>query len=189
MRMNRLLNRVAPFAVLLAMAIFAPSAAALTDYHFEERGGHYAFTATFEVTAAPDRVLELLYDFEHLRRYSRRSQSELLEEGHGWQRVRFTHTGWLWTVRATVHRELDRPANCVRFRVESASRTGLPIPLPAASSGDFCVVPADGSLRVSYRQAGQMEATVLLPAWKRYARTEALAFARDLEDYVRSQVD
>lgn len=185
MRMHQLRSLLPRLVGLLAVASSAPPAAALTDHRFDERPGHYAFTATFEVSAEPARVLGLVYDFEHLQRYSRRSQSELLDEGDGWQRVRFTHSGWLWTVRAVVLRELDRPANCVRFRVESASRTGLPIPLPEASNGSFCVVPEAGHVRVVYQQAGEMDSFLPAAAWRRYARAEALAFARDLEDYVR----
>lgn len=171
---------------LLALALVAPHGAAESTREFTEEDRRYAFTAAFDVDAPTDRVLDLLYDFEHLQRYSRRSQSELLDQGPNWQRVRFTHSSWLWTLRATMKRRLDREAGCVWFEMESAERSGLPIPLPTASSGYFCVAPGDAGQRVTYRQVGEAGSSMLAATWMRYARREAIAFAEDLESYLRT---
>lgn len=155
-------------------------------YAFDRQGTRHTFTASFTVPATADRVLDLLYGFEHLQRFTRTSRTELLEQGPGWQRVRFTHTDWLWTMVATFRRELDRPARCVRFQMESVSRSGLPVPLPTDSSGDYCVEPAGAGCRVTYRQSGETDTSILLAAYMSYARREAILFARDLEAYVRA---
>ncbi len=169
---------------LPALALAAPQARAESTHEFTNEEQRYTFTAAFDVDAPTDRLLDLLYDFEHLQRYARRSKSELLDQGPNWQRVRFTHTSWLWTLRATMRRELDQEAGCVRFEMESAGRSGLPIPLPTASSGYYCVAPGDAGQRVTYRQVGEAGSSMLTASWMRYARKEAIAFAQDLESYV-----
>jgi hypothetical protein len=139
------------------------------------------------VDASPERVLDLLYDFEHLRQFTERSRAELLDEGQGWQRVRFTHSAWLWTLEGTFRREIDRPAGSIRFEMESAARSGLPIPLPASSSGEYRVERSGQGTLITYRQDGETDTSMLLAAYMNYARREAIAFAQDLEAYVRSQ--
>jgi hypothetical protein len=170
---------------LLALCLVAAHALAESTREFTQEGRHYAFTASFDVDAPPDRLLDLLYGFEHLQRYSRRSRSELLEQGPNWQRVRYTHGTWLWALEATMRRELDRDAGCVRFEMESAGRSGLPVPLPTASSGYFCVAPGESGQRITYRQVGEAGTSMLTDTWMRYARKEAVAFADDLENYIR----
>jgi len=171
---------------LLATAMAAQGAPADSTYQFTEQERGYSFTATFELDAQADRVLDLLYGFEHFQKFARRSRCELLDEGPDWQRVRYTHSAGFWTMTATLRRELDRPGGCVWFEMESAARSGLPIPLPTASSGHYCVAQGETGLRVTYQQVGETEASALKAAWLRYARTEAIAFAEDMESYVRA---
>lgn len=171
---------------LLALVPVAQGAPADSTYQFTEHGRSYSFTATFELDAPADRVLDLLYGFEHFQRFARRSHCELLAEGPDWQRVRYTHSARFWSMTATMRRELDRPGGCVWFEMESAVRSGLPIPLPTASSGYYCVAQGETGLRVTYQQVGETEASLLKAAWLRYVHTEAIAFARDMESYVRA---
>jgi hypothetical protein len=172
--------------VLLASAPAAQTMRAGSTHDFQAQARSYSFTATFELDAPPGQVLDLLYSFEHFQRFARRSHCELLEEGPDWQRVRYTHSTSLWTITATLRRQLDRPAGCVWFEMESAARSGLPIPLPTASSGHYCVEPVETGLRVTYHQAAETDASRLRAIWLRHARSEAVAFANDMEAYVRA---
>jgi hypothetical protein len=168
----------------------APSRAAEPAYEFISDGHRYTFVFQFDVKATPDEALDVLYGFEHLKRFSRRaSDVALLEEGKDWQTVRFTYTTWLWSMHTTFRRELDRAGRRVPFYMTEAGRTGLPVPLPTASSGEYRVEPVADGVRVVYRQSAENRDSFLFAPWIALARSEAVLFSRDLEAYVRSQLD
>lgn len=174
----------------MAAALQPSSAAAESAYEFINDGTRYTFVFRFTVAATPDEALDLLYGFEHLKRFSRRaSDVALLDEGDGWQTVRFTYSTWLWSMHTTFRRELDRPNRRVVFHMIEADRSGLPVPLPTASSGEYRVEPVPDGVRVVYRQSADNRDSFMLGAWIALARSEAVLFSRDLEAYVRSQFD
>jgi len=180
-------------AVLLSLAVAAlPSAVAAAEstYDFASDGPRYSFEFRFDVKATPDEALEVLYGFQHLKRFSRRaSDVALLDEGEDWQTVRFTYSTWLWSMHTTFHRELDRPNRRVRFHMTEAGRTGLPVPLPTGSSGEYQLEPLPDGVRIVYRQSVDNRDSFMLGPWIALARSEAVLFSRDLEAYVRSQFD
>ena len=177
---------------MLLVATFAPLAAAeaAPTHSFTEDSTRYTFACEFTVAADHDRVLELLYRFEHVQRFSKPvSEAELLGEGPDWQVVRFTYSTWLGSLVTTFRRELDRPRRTIRFRMTEVRRTGLPVPMPTASSGEYRLVPVAGGVRVIYRQEGETSDSVLLRPWMSRARSEAIRFAEGLEAYLRVQVE
>lgn len=180
-------------ALLLLGATAAPAAspaAAEAPYTFTQDGSRYTFVFSFVVAAEPDEVLDAVYPFADLQRFSRRASSvELLDEGDGWQTVRFSYATWLSRMSTTFRRELDRPGRRIRFRMLEARRTGLPMPLPTASSGEYRLDSVAHGVRVTYRQTAETRDTILLRPWMARARSEAILFSRDLETYVRSKLE
>jgi hypothetical protein len=163
--------------------------AAGQPYTFTQQGQRYTFTFRFVVDASPDQVLDMLYAFPNLQQYSRTASAvELLESGADWQLVRFTYATWLWSMSTSFRREIDRPNHCIRFRMVDARRTGLPVPLPMASSGEYRVDPFDGGVRVSYLQVVEARDSLLLGPWMARAHSEAIQFSHDLETYLRSRL-
>ena len=129
-------RNLATLLALLAAQCTTAGIAAPT-YTFKTQGTSYTFEMQFVVAASPDEVLDALYPFEHLREISRSvSKANLLEEGPDWQIVNFVYSTWLWRLTTTFRRDLDVPGGRIRFRMLSVQRTGLPIPLPTASSGE-----------------------------------------------------
>ena len=178
------------FAVLVLAMLSSPCARETAPYAFTQEGPRYTFVSSFTVVAEPDEVLDLLFEFRHLRQFARRATAvELLAEGPGWQEVRYTYATWVWRIHTTFRRELDRTHRRVRFHMTGASRSGVPVPLPTASTGDYRLEPVAGGLRVIYRQTAETRDTLLLGVWMSRARSEAIGFSQDLEAYVRSQVD
>lgn len=172
---------------LLSVAALAPVATAAPAHTFTEEGTRYTFTCEFTVAGDPDRVLDLLYRFEHLQRFSQPiSKVELLAEGPGWQSVRFTYATWLGSLVTTFRRELDQPGRTIRFHMTETRRTGLPLPMPTASAGEYRLEPVTGGVHVIYRQAGETSDSLLLRPWMSRARSEAVRFAEGLEAYIRS---
>ena len=186
------LARPGRLAVLLLVAaglVAASSSAAESPYTFVREGQRYTFMFQFVVAAGPDEVLDVLYPFPDLKQYSRRANAvELLEAGADWQLVRFTYATWLWSMSTTFRREIDRPNHSIRFRMIEARRTGLPVPLPTASSGEYRLEPVAGGVRVTYVQMAETRDTLLLGPWMARARSEGILFSQDLETYVRSRL-
>jgi hypothetical protein len=185
--------RLGRLAALLLVAAVACSASALPaepPYTFVQEGQHYTFTFTFVVSASPDAVLDVLYPFANLQQYSRTASAvELLENGTDWQLVRFTYATWLWSMNTTFRREIDRPNHRIRFQMLEAGRTGLPVPLPTSSSGEYRLEPVDGGARVTFVQTAETHDSLLLGPWMARAHSEAILFSQDLETYVRSRLN
>jgi hypothetical protein len=64
------------------------------------------------------------------------------------QVVRFTYATWLWSMSTSFRRDIDRPNHRIRFRMLEARRTGLPVPMPTASSGEYRLEPVSGEFLV-----------------------------------------
>jgi len=176
--------------VLLAAPICAAAGTAAPNYAFKTQGNSYTFEMQFVVAASPDEVLDTLYPFEHLREFSRRiSRTNLLDEGPGWQVVNFVYSTWLWRMTTTFRRDLDVPAGRIRFRMLEVQRTGLPIPLPTASSGEYRVSAVAGGTLVTFTQTAQIRDSLLLGPWMTRARSESVRFAQSLEAYARSKLE
>jgi hypothetical protein len=69
-----------------------------------------------------------------------------------------------------------------------AQRTGLPVPLPTSSSGEYRLEPTGGGVRVTYVQTAETRETLLAGTWMARAHSEAILFSEDLETYVRSSL-
>jgi hypothetical protein len=178
------------FVVLVAATSFCtPSFAADQPYAFVKDGSRYTFTFQFVVDASPDEVLDVLYPFPNLKQYSQTATAvDSLETGPDWQTVRFTYATSLWSMSTTFRRELDRANHRIRFHMLEAHRTGLPVPLPTSSSGEYHLEPTGGGVRVTYVQTAETRETLLAGTWMARAHSEAILFSKDLETYVRSSL-
>jgi hypothetical protein len=176
--------------LLLALPGFTVLAEA-TDrsFDFRQDGSRYTFTSGFVVAASPEQVLSILFPVDDLRQYSRREATvDLIDDGPGWQLVRFTHATLLWSFSATVRREIGCAGRCIRFQMLRTTRSGLPIPTPTASSGECRLEPTDTGVRVTIVQNVEAPDTPLLGLWTAWARSRARAFSMDLESHVRSRL-
>jgi hypothetical protein len=176
--------------LLMATASVLVSASpAGRPYTFVQQGQRDTFRFEFDVKASPDDVLEALYPFANLKRYSRTASAvELLDKGPGWQSVRYTYATSLWSISTTFRREVDRRNHCIRFRMTEARRTGLPVPLPAASSGEFRLEPIDGGVRVTYEQMAETPDTFLSGPLKKSSIRSMLFSQRQISTPMLSQV-
>jgi len=182
-------GRLAFFLLLAVTSFSTRSLAAEQPYSFTKEGSRYTFRLQFIVEASPDEVLDVLYPFPSLKQYSQAATSvESLDTGPDWQTVRFTYATGLWSVSTTFRRELDRASHRIRFRMLEARRTGLPMPLPVSSSGEYRLEPTGGGVRVTYVQTTEMRNTLLTGPWMARAHSEAILFSEDLENYVRSRL-
>jgi len=182
-------GRLAAVLLVAVTSFSARSLAAEQPYSFIKEGSRYTFRLQFTAEASPDEMLDLLYPFPSLKQYSQTATSvESLDTGSDWQIVRFTYATGLWSVSTTFRRDLDRANHRIRFRMLDARRTGLPVPLPVSSSGEYRLEPADGGVRVTYEQTTEMRDTLLTAPWMARAHSEAVLFSEDLENYVRSRL-
>jgi len=176
-------------ACIAASLVAGTAIAATTPYSFRREDHHFTFAYEFTVAAQPDEILAVLYPVPNLRQYSRSGGSvDLIDEGPGWQLVRLTHETLLWTFSAVVRREIDCDGHCIRFRMLSAQRTGIPIPMPNSSEGEYRFEPAGGGVRITFIQRGDVPHTPLAGLWTSWVKSQAVTFSRDLEAYVRSSI-
>ena len=83
-------------------------------------------------------------------------------------------TRYWWSMSTSFRRDIDRPNHRIRFRMLEARRTGLPVPMRTASSGEWtCSASVDGfclNFRSLLRQADTRLA--FTPCWRATAATE-----------------
>jgi hypothetical protein len=144
----------------------------------------------FVVAAPPEKVLAALYPFERLREISGSvSTAKLIDEGPGWQTVDYVYSTWLWSLTTTFRRELDVENGRIRFWMLDARRTGLPIPLPTASSGEYQADAVASGTLLTFTQTAQIGDSLLLGPWLARARSESARFAQSLEAYARATLE
>ena len=183
-------KRIFAISLVLFAAQCATAGTAAPNYQFKTQGNSYTFEVQFVVAASPEKVLDALYPFEHLREISRRvGKTNLLDEGPDWQIVNFVYSTWLWRLTTTFRRDLDVSNGRIRFRMLNAQRTGLPIPLPTGSSGEYRVTAVDGGTLVTFTQTAQIRDSLLLGPWMTRARSESVRFAQSLESYARAKLE
>ena len=182
-------RRLTTCAIVAAAWLVPATSNAAHDFSFEQDGRGYTFTSRFVVEASPEQVLAVLYPFENLRQYARRTAAvDLIEEGPDWQVVRFTYDNWLWSLSVTYRREVDCSGRCIRFEMLEARRTGLPVPVPLRSRGECRFEPVPEGSRVTCVQTSAASDTRLLRAWMAWAKSRAVAYSKDLESYVRARL-
>lgn len=186
--------RLGAIAILAAAALVAfPAAPGRTTpegeiFHtFHHTDTQYTFEGSFELAADPACLLNVLFDFDHLKNYVKHAKTAtLLREGPRWQDVRYSYRSLFYDAETTFKRVLDAAAGRVDYRLVDITHSGLVDPDIQSISGYYGISRIPTGYRVTFYQQGELEAALLSGFYFYMAKNQAVSFVREIRDYMLS---
>ena len=155
--------------------------------HYEEgrEGGDLVFTGWFTIDADPERVLETLFDFDHLEQFMTIPRSlKLLEAGDEWQAIEYGYRLFLVPLRARFRRTLKRADRRIDFEMGDV-RPRLPlVPRVVHYGGHYRLEAHDGGCRVEYHERVRLRPSATAALFTGRGRRELARFLEGTKRYL-----
>ncbi len=156
------------------------------DYQFIQNDSGYSFHGSFLVKAAPECLMHVFFDFEHIARYTAGAQSiELVRQGENWNEVTYTYRKFLiFENKSTWRRTLKRDEQKVVFEMISSQNNLAMLPQVVTSSGFYQIQPENTCYRIKYFQTCRLKTGLLKDAYINQAKHEAIKFLHEFNEYI-----
>lgn len=154
-------------------------------YEEAREGGELVFSGSFSLAADPDRVLQVLFDPDHLVRFMTIPSSvEILERGDEWQRVAYRYHAFLVPMRAVFVRTLKRADRRIDFEMQE-NRPQLPLlPRVASYRGHYQLEPRVNDCHVEYHQRLSVSPWPAALLLARRSRRDLVSFLQSTKLYL-----
>ena len=161
------------------------------DYEFIQEDNCYSFRGSFIVKAEPDCLINLIYNFKNISKYSLGAKSiELVRQGENWYDVTFTYRKLLiFENKSTWRRILNRDKNKIVFKMISSRNNLNIIPKILSSTGYYQIRPEKEGCRVEYFQECKLKPGFLKDTYINKAKKEAIKFLRVFKEYIERNCD
>lgn len=159
------------------------------EVHFEFQSHElsYAFLGHFLSAGKRDCLLNVAFDFSHLRQFAPSWVSlTRLEEGEGFYRVKYESRIPSVSSTSIYRKTLDRAAGRVEFVLEEHLIHGVSsflVPKMTASNGAYEITAKGEMFQVRYRQNLHLEKGLASPLLLSRAKREAVDFLKKFARY------
>jgi len=156
------------------------------DYEFIQEDTFYSFQAQFFVKAEPDCLLNLVYDFKNVSKYSSGAKSvKLIRQGEDWYELTFIYKKYLlFENQSTWRRNLDRRESRIDFILISNSNNFNIMPDVISSSGYYQFKAVNDSCLVEYFQQCKLKPGLLKDNYIKMAKKEAIRFLKEFKEFL-----
>ena len=161
------------------------------DYEFIQEDAYYSFRGSFFVKTDPDCLINLIYNFKNISKYSSGAKSvELVRQGENWYEVTFIYRKLLiFENQSTWRRILKRDEGKVVFEMISSKNNLSIMPDVIFSAGYYQFKNEKDSCRVEYFQECKLKPAILKGTYIRKAKKEAINFLQQFKEYIESTFD
>jgi hypothetical protein len=161
------------------------------DYEFIQKDTYYSFRGRFIVKAEPDCLINLIYNFKNISKYSSGAKSiELVRQGENWYDVTYPYRKLLiFENQSTWRRTLKRDEGKVVFEMISSKNNLSIIPDVIYSAGYYQIKNEKDSYRVEYFQECQLKPGLLKSTYINKAKKEAIKFLQEFKEYIEKTCD
>jgi hypothetical protein len=161
------------------------------EYNFTKDDSSYSFRGSFIVNNDFDCLLDVVYKFEHISKFTSGAKSiKLRRRGENWYEVTYTYRKLLiFENKSTWRRTLKREKGRVVFEMVSNKNNLSIIPEVLSSTGYYQVKPDDNGFRIEYCQGCVLKPGLLKNAYIRQAKKEAIKFLALFKKYVEKICD
>ena len=177
------------FMLIAAIMPWLPEAKEENDvqYYFTQSDSSYSFYGSFKIMADPGCLLEISFNFEHIRALAMDAKEVLLiDSGNDWNQVSYTYRKYIFFENTTTwHRKLDREKQRVDFNLVSSENNLAIIPRLCSSSGFYQVKEEGEEVSVEYYQQCQLERSSLDRAYLNRVKQEAVIFLKAFSEYAQ----
>jgi len=180
-------------AVIGLFCLNAHFSHALTDqeekfhFRFAHNKTNYSVYASFPSPLATGDILDILFDYHHVKEFTKSVDSvKMIDEGERWNRLTFRRCEVFGCVEATYLREVDKNSRRLRFVLEESHTGGDSfIPRVINNSGYYQVKPFNNGSLVEFFQEVDLEDSIFLIVYERWAESSTREFVRDLCEYLQ----
>lgn len=161
------------------------------NYEFIQDGNRYSFRGSFIVTADSNCLIDVIYHFEHISKYTAGAKSiELSRQGENWYEVTYTYRKFIiFENQSTWRRTLQRDKDKIVFEMISSTNNLSIIPDVISSTGYYQIKKEKDSCRVEYFQECQLKPGLLKGTYINNAKKEAIKFLREFKAYIEKTCD
>ncbi len=158
----------------------------ILDYKFHQAENYYSFRGNFFVTADPDSLVDLIYNFKNISGYAAGAESiNLVGEGENWYDVSFTYRKLVFfKSQSTWHRILRPNDRKIEFEMLSNTTNLNLIPTMNQSSGYYQIKPAGTGSHLMYFQESRLNSGILRDTYINLVVKEALVFLCEFREFI-----
>lgn len=172
--------------LLMPLKIFAEEVNDI-QYKFIQNNSGYSFFGTFRINANPKCLLEISFNYEHIRALAQDAKEVLLiEQGIDWNKISYTYERSLYFENRSVwHRTLNREKQRVNFILVSSENNRTVMPRIISSSGFYQIKLQEDYIIVEYYQECQLSESSLIKLYLNKVKKEAMKFMHDFLVYAK----
>ena len=188
--MKKLFKRIL-IALLCLPIILLGSQHKGLDYNFIQNNNYYSFRGSFIVKAEFDCLINVIFDFEHISKYTSGAKSiEITRQGENWYEVTYTYRKLIiFENESTWRRTLKQNEGNVIFEMISSKNNLNIIPDVLSSTGYYQVKPEKECHRVEYFQECKLKPGILKNTYINQAKKGAIKFLREFKEYIERTCD
>jgi hypothetical protein len=175
------------FIVLIPLKLFAQEPNDL-KYEFTQTDSSYTFYGSFKVNADPKCLLEISFDYKHIRALAPDAKEvQLIDQGSNWNQISYTYQKFgIFENKTVWHRILNKKKQRVDFTLLSSENNRTIIPRMISSSGFYQIKHQKEYLILEYYQQCQLTKELITKLYLNKAKEEAIKFIHRFSEYARA---
>ncbi|HRZ42098.1 MAG TPA: hypothetical protein P5228_05280 [Bacteroidales bacterium] len=157
-------------------------------YTFTHTDTTYAFYGRFKIDARLDCVMQLCFNFQHIREMAAdASKVELIGEGENWNKIKYTYELYpLYKNESIWYRKKDLENQRINFTLISSKNNRSFMPTVISSSGYYRFRQVQGTVWVEYFQQCRFTRSYLISFYLNFLKGKAVDFLHVFYDYSRN---
>lgn len=158
---------------------------------FRQTDSSYTFYGSFKINANPKCLLEISYNYEHIRALALDAKEvQLIDQGSNWNQISYIYQKFKFFKNKTVwHRILNAKSQRVDFTLMSSENNRTIMPRMISSSGFYQIKQKGDYFIVEYYQQCQISEELITKLYLNRAEKEAIKFMHKFSEYARTFCD
>lgn len=155
------------------------------QYQFTQTDSTYSFYSSFTIIADPKCLLEISYDYEHIKALAPDAKEVLLvDQGNDWNKISYTYQKFvLFENKSVWFRKLDEEKQRVDFILVASKNNNAIMPRMISSSGYYQVKRLGEYCTVEYYQQCHLTESIITKLYLNRAKNEAIRFMYRFREY------
>ncbi|MFC2087561.1 hypothetical protein ACFLSA_05335 [Bacteroidota bacterium] len=147
-------------------------------YQFTSTDSGYSFYGSFNISSKPECLLEICFEYEHIRALAPDAQEViLLDQGKNWNKISYTYLKFLYFENKSVwYRILDEENQKVNFSLVSSENNRSIMPQLISSDGYYQLKQQGKSFLLEYFQQFQITEARITKLYLNRVKKEAIKF-------------
>ena len=158
------------------------------QYKFTQTDSSYTFYGSFRINANPECLLEISFNYEHIRALAPDAEEvRLIDKGNNWNQISYTYQKFTFFKNKTVwHRVLNEENQRVDFTLVSSENNLSIMPRMISSKGFYQIKQQGEYSIVEYYQQCQLREGLITKLYLDSAKKEAIKFLHRFFKYADS---